>query len=57
VTFSLGQTIGDHQDVIGVGSVGAVHKVRYLISDQIETMKIVPPDFAGSVELTERFAI
>jgi hypothetical protein len=57
VTFSLGQTIGDYQDVIGAGSVGAVHKVRYLISDRIETMKIVLADFAGSVELAERFAI
>ena len=57
MAFSLGQTIGDYQDVIGAGSVGAVHKVRHLISDRIATMKIVLPDFAGSIELAERFAI
>lgn len=35
--------------------MGAVYKVRHLISDRIEAMKIVLPDLAGSSELAERF--
>jgi eukaryotic-like serine/threonine-protein kinase len=57
VAFSSGQTIGDYQivDVIGSGGMGAVYRVRHLISDRIEAMKIALPDLAGSAELAERF--
>ena len=51
------QRIGDYEvlGVLGAGGMGKVFKVRNVISDRIEAMKILLPDLAGQKELGERF--
>jgi serine/threonine-protein kinase len=53
---NLGQ-IGDYQvlSVLGVGGMGKVFKVRNVISDRIEAMKVLLPDLSGQKELADRF--
>lgn len=55
--ISVGETIGDYQVIgeLGSGGMGSVFKVRHLISDRIEAMKVLLPDFEQNPELTERF--
>ena len=49
--------IGDYEilEVLGRGGMGKVFKVRNVISDRIEAMKILLPDLAGQQELADRF--
>jgi serine/threonine-protein kinase len=51
------QRIGDYEilGVLGAGGMGQVFKVRNLISDRIEAMKIILPDLAGRQDLADRF--
>ncbi|HEV2382748.1 MAG TPA: protein kinase [Terriglobia bacterium] len=51
------QRIGDYEvlGVLGAGGMGKVFKVRNVISDRIEAMKILLADLAGQKELGERF--
>src|SRR5215469_13401355 len=41
--------------VLDRGGMGNVFKVRNVISDRIEAMKVLLPDMAGRQELAERF--
>jgi len=58
VKLEVGQTVGDYEilALLGHGGMGRVFKVRNLISDRIEAMKVLLPDADGSPELAERFA-
>src|ERR1700682_2804258 len=49
--------IGDYEilGVLGSGAMGKVFKVRNVISDRIEAMKILLPDLAGRQDLADRF--
>ena len=49
--------IGDYEilEVLGSGGMGQVFKVRNVISDRIEAMKIILPDLAGRQDLADRF--
>ena len=49
--------IGDYEvlSVLGAGGMGKVFKVRNVISDRVEAMKILLPDLEGRQELAERF--
>ena len=49
--------IGDYEvlAVLGSGGMGQVLKVRNVISDRIEAMKIILPDLAGRQDLADRF--
>ena len=49
--------IGDYEilGVLGRGGMGKVFKVRNVISDRIEAMKILLPDLAGRQDLADRF--
>jgi eukaryotic-like serine/threonine-protein kinase len=49
--------IGDYQilNELGSGGMGRVYRVRNVISDRIEAMKILLPDLAGRQELAARF--
>ncbi len=55
--FQIGSDIGDYQiiGVLGAGGMGKVYKVRSVISDRIEAMKILLPDLATEPELADRF--
>lgn len=55
--LEVGATIGDYRviSVIGRGGMGKVFKVRNLLSDRIEAMKILLPDVDPQPDLVERF--
>jgi serine/threonine protein kinase len=57
VALSAGQTIGDYQviDILGAGGMGTVYKVRHLISERLEAMKLVLPELTENPDLAERF--
>jgi eukaryotic-like serine/threonine-protein kinase len=49
--------IGDYQilDELGSGGMGRVWRVRNVLTDRIEAMKVLLPDLAGRQELAARF--
>jgi eukaryotic-like serine/threonine-protein kinase len=53
----INKRIGDYEilNELGAGGMGKVYKVRNVISDRIEAMKILLPDLAGRQELAARF--
>jgi len=55
--FSTGQHIGDYEilSILGLGGMGKVYKVRNLISDRVEAMKILLPDLTSQQSLADRF--
>jgi serine/threonine-protein kinase len=57
MSFEIGATIGDYQivDVLGRGGMGKLFRVRNLISDRMDAMKIVAPDLGSNPEFAERF--
>src|SRR5690348_407485 len=57
MNLEVGSTIGDYQiaAILGAGGMGKVYKVRNLISDRIEAMKVLLPDLATEPELADRF--
>jgi hypothetical protein len=52
-----GQRVGDYEVIapLGAGGMGRVFKVRNVISNREEAMKILLPDFAADPELAARF--
>jgi serine/threonine-protein kinase len=48
---------GDYEilGVLGAGGMGKVYKVRNVLSDRIEAMKVLLPDLADQKELADRF--
>src|ERR1039458_3998761 len=52
-----GKRIDDYQilNELGSGGMGRVYRVRNVISDRIEAMKVLLPDLAGRQELAARF--
>ena len=57
MTDETNKRIGDYQilDELGSGGMGRVWRVRNVISDRIEAMKVLLPDLAGRQELAARF--
>jgi serine/threonine-protein kinase len=55
--IEVGDTIGDYRvvGVLGRGGMGKVFRVRSLITDREEAMKVVLPDAGESSDLAERF--
>ena len=51
------QRIGDYEILgeLGRGGMGKVYRVRNVISDRIDAMKVLLPDLIGSPELAARF--
>ena len=49
--------VGDYEvlDELGRGGMGRVYRVRNVISDRIEAMKVLLPDLAGRQDLAARF--
>jgi serine/threonine protein kinase len=58
VNLDVGQTVGDYEilALLGRGGMGKVFKVRNLISDRMEAMKVLLPDTDAAPELAERFS-
>jgi serine/threonine protein kinase len=52
-----GEHLGDYEilEPIGAGGMGAVYKVRHLISQRVEALKVVLPNASASPEAAERF--
>jgi hypothetical protein len=57
VAFDLGQRVGDYEIVglLGVGGMGRVYRVRNVISDRTEAMKVLLPDLVAQPDLAGRF--
>jgi serine/threonine-protein kinase len=57
MNFEIGSTVGDYQvvGILGAGGMGQVYKVRNVISDRVEAMKVLLPDLANQPELADRF--
>jgi serine/threonine-protein kinase len=55
--LQIGSTIGDYQvvGILGAGGMGKVYKVRNVISDRVEAMKVLLPDLATEADLANRF--
>jgi serine/threonine protein kinase len=52
VKLEVGETVGDYEilSLLGRGGMGKVFKVRNLISDRIEAMKVLLPDIDANPE-------
>src|ERR1700737_5001649 len=55
--FTTGQHIGDYEilSILGMGGMGKVYKVRNVICDRIEAMKVLLPDLNSHQSLADRF--
>ena len=57
MTFQIGNRIGDYEilSVLGAGGMGKVYKVRNVISDRLEAMKVLLPNLLSDPDLADRF--
>src|SRR5690349_11050984 len=56
--FESGEIIGDYRiyGLLGVGGMGSVYRVRNLITDREEALKVLLPDLDAQTDLAERFS-
>jgi serine/threonine-protein kinase len=59
MAIEVGDRVGDYEVVghIGAGGMGRVYKVRSIISNRDEAMKVLLPDLNSEHELAERFIV
>ncbi|MGC2635869.1 MAG: serine/threonine-protein kinase, partial [Acidobacteriaceae bacterium] len=57
MALETGQRVGDYEilSLLGSGGMGRVYRVRNIISDRTEAMKVLLPDYASEPELAARF--
>ncbi len=55
--MNIGERIGDYEivQVLGAGGMGQVYKVRNVLSDRVEAMKVLLPNLEGDAGLADRF--
>lgn len=53
----VGDRIGDYEivSILGAGGMGQVYKVRNVLSDRVEAMKVLLPNLESDTELADRF--
>src|SRR6185437_16085364 len=59
MALEQGQRVGDYEvlSLLGTGGMGQVYRVRNIISDRQEAMKVLLPDYASEPELAARFVV
>jgi len=57
MSYEVGSRLGDYEvlQVLGAGGMGCVYKVRNVISDRVEAMKVLLPDLERDPDLANRF--
>jgi eukaryotic-like serine/threonine-protein kinase len=57
MSYEIGSRVGEYEilQILGAGGMGRVYKVRNVISDRIEAMKVLLPDLEGNPGLADRF--
>jgi eukaryotic-like serine/threonine-protein kinase len=57
MAYNIGDRVGDYEiiDVLGAGGMGKVYKVRNIISERVEAMKVLLPNLATDADLADRF--
>ena len=55
--MNIGDRIGDYEivEILGQGGMGQVYKVKNVLSERIEAMKVLLPNMEGDSDLAERF--
>lgn len=55
--FSVGEKFGDYEvlQILGAGGMGQVYKVRNVLSDRLEAMKVLLPNLEKQADLLDRF--
>jgi serine/threonine protein kinase len=55
--MTIGERIGDYEiiEVLGSGGMGKVYKVRNVLSERIEAMKVLLPSLGGDADMFSRF--
>ncbi|HBY61063.1 MAG TPA: serine/threonine protein kinase, partial [Solibacterales bacterium] len=55
--MEAGQRIGDYEvlQVLGAGGMGKVYKVRNVLSERVEAMKVLLPNLESEPDLVDRF--
>ena len=57
MALQIGDAVGDYEivGILGKGGMGTVFRVRNVLSDRIEAMKVVLPDLSSDPALADRF--
>ncbi len=57
MNYEVGSRVGDYEvlQILGAGGMGRVYKVRNVISERVEAMKVLLPDLDGDPDLANRF--
>ena len=57
MSFQVGDTVGDYKivGVLGAGGMGQVYKVRNVLSDRLEAMKVLLPGLVEATDQADRF--
>jgi len=57
MNLQIGDTVGDYEilGVLGAGGMGKVFRVRNLISDRIDALKVLLPGLVADAEMGDRF--